>query len=114
MSEFLKRLRWAGFNVYVAGNMLVCSILFFGSAKPRETISGFIGRQIMTTDTKWIRDVLIFFARGIDSVFREPGHCGETAISEEHMRWELYPQQSVEVQHEQATKSAVDRNVQVG
>lgn len=111
--KFLLGLKRAGFNVYVALNMLICSVLFFGASKPRETLSGFVGRTFMLVAVrlaKWegegvqksakyvvlntLAYGLLGLARSIDWAFREVGHCGETAEAEYVMRQELYPEES--------------------
>lgn len=81
------KVRSVFFNIYIALNMLLCSILFAGFSKPRETVSGFIGRKALLGNT-----VALYVARAIDFCYpREAAHCGETAIAEDNMRHELYP-----------------------
>jgi len=85
--KVLGALKGAGFNVYVAGNMLVCSILFFGFSHPRETLSGFIGRRALMGSS-----FFLYVAKAVDKMYRDsPAHCGETALAEDNMRCELYP-----------------------
>lgn len=97
-------LKSALFNLYVACNMLLCSVLFIGFSKPRETISGFLGRTfgnlaVSTTQYKgwklYAMRALAYTLFGactfIDWCFGERGHCGETAMAEDVMRQELYP-----------------------
>lgn len=75
------------FNLYVAVNMLLCAVIFFPWAQPRETISGFLGRMTFKQHYwAW------FCAKLVDKLyFWEEAHCGETAISENEARLALYP-----------------------
>lgn len=83
-----RRVRESAFNVYVAVNMLICSILFVGQSYPRETLSGFIGRRALMGSSFFLH-----IAKAIDKLYRnEPAHCGETALAEDNMRCELYPE----------------------
>jgi hypothetical protein len=83
-------IRAATFNFYVAGNMLFCATLFMGLSKTRETVSGFIGRKALMGSR-----IALFIAHVVDWITGDPGHCGETAIAEDMMRSELYPEQVV-------------------
>lgn len=70
---------------YVVGNMLICSLLFFPWARPRETISGLIGRWSYE-DGRRGRFARIA-ARVIDFMyFWEPDHCRITAAQEAEAR----------------------------
>jgi hypothetical protein len=82
--KYIKRIL---FNVYVAVNMLIASVIFFPWVYPRETISGFLGRKAFERVY-----VALCAARFIDFFYRsEAAHCGETALSEAEAREELYP-----------------------
>lgn len=109
--KYWKAFKSALFNVYVACNMLLCSVLFVGLSKPRETISGFVGRSFgelanhLAKRTDYgsfkhkvltaIAYGLLYLAQFIDWCFGERGHCGETALAEDNMRSELYPEDEV-------------------
>lgn len=83
-----KRLKSAGFNIYISGNMFVCAVLFSFWSKPRETISGFVGRQALMGSS-----AALHAAKAIDKLYRnEPAHCGETALAEDEARFVLYPE----------------------
>lgn len=85
---FALALKAVGFNIYVAVNMLLCSIIFVGQSYPRETLSGFIGRRALSGSS-----FFLYLAQAIDKLYRnEPAHCGETALAEDNMRCELYPE----------------------
>lgn len=85
------RLKSAGFNFCIAGNMLLCATLFAPWSKPRETISGFVGRQALMGSATALR-----VAKTIDSWYKnEPAHCGETALAEDEARFVLYPDDQV-------------------
>lgn len=74
------------FNVYVALNMALCSILLAPLALPRETISGLLGRYKRTSRAA------AFFASGVDALyFWEKDHCAEVAKLEARAREILYP-----------------------
>lgn len=105
------------FNIYIALNMLFCAVFFAPWAKPRETVSGFIGRKAMLGN-QWF----IYLAKSIDWVFREPGHCGEAAFAEAYAYDELYPEQmraempanapiQVETQEPESLQAAIDRGI---
>lgn len=85
----MKRLKSILFNIWVAVDMLLCAVLLapFGSL-PRETISGFIGRQALMN-----KKPMIVIAKTIDWFARERGHCGETAMAESEAYDYLYPEQ---------------------
>lgn len=85
----IKRLKSILFNIWVAVDMLLCAVLLapFGSL-PRETISGFIGRQALMN-----KKPMIVVAKTIDWFARERGHCGETAMAESDAYDYLYPEQ---------------------
>lgn len=74
------------FNVYVAVNMALCSILLAPWALPRETISGLLGRY------KPSSRVAQAFAVVVDALyFWEKDHCVEVALAEARAREILYP-----------------------
>jgi len=77
------------FNLYVALNMLLCAVLFAPWSKPRETTSGFIGRQVLFEQNK----LALPFAYAIDWLTRDRGHCGDTAFAEAEAYDHLYPEQ---------------------
>lgn len=79
------------FNVYVSLNMLTCAVVFAPWARPRETVSGLLGRWTQQ-ETGWkarAGRVLGAVVNGI--YFWEPNHCVEVAIVEEKAREILYP-----------------------
>lgn len=88
--KFVKVVKAIGFNFYVALSMITCATIFAGFSKPRETISGFVGRQALMGSY-----FFLYLARAIDWLFGEPGHCGEAVIAEYTMRAELYPEDVV-------------------
>ena len=91
--HFLKRAKFAWFNIYVATNMLLCATLLVPWALPRETLSGFIGRRALLGS-----EVFLSIAKWVDSFYpNSPAHCGETAMAEDHMRSELYPDVGVDL-----------------
>lgn len=70
------------FNVYVACNMLLCAVLMLGTSRPRETISGWIGRTL--EPKSWL-------VRIVDAIyFWEPDHCHVTAEQEAEARKALH------------------------
>jgi hypothetical protein len=82
-----QRLKSAAFNLWVASNMFLCAVLFSFWAKPRETLSGFIGRRALMGST-----IALYAARAIDRLYsNETAHCGETALAEDEARFVLYP-----------------------
>ena len=79
------------FNVYVATNMLICSVLFAPWALPRETVSGLLGRWISTERgvKRWTGLVLGYVVDRL--YFWEPDHCVSTYRLECKAREILYP-----------------------
>jgi hypothetical protein len=78
------------FVLYVALNMLICSIVFFPWALPRETISGLIGRWLMGTG--WKRTFAYYACVAVDKLyFWEPNHCAEVHCVEKRAHELLYP-----------------------
>lgn len=82
------------FNVYVALNMLLCSVLFCWCALPRETISGLVGRKTsfygycrlwqapIWRGARWVIDRLYSWERN---------HCELVRRQEMEARRALYP-----------------------
>ena len=70
-------MRSRGFRVYVALNMLLLSVLTAGACYPRETISGWCGRNRHRSAMARV------FGAGIDRLhFWEHGHCAHVARCE--------------------------------
>lgn len=70
---------------YVTGNMALCALLLFPIARPRETISGLVGRYALEGSR-----VAMAVAAVIDFVyFWEPNHCRFTAGQEANARQAL-------------------------
>lgn len=79
------------FVLYVNLNILACSILFIAWAKPRETISGLMGRWA-TTEEGWKRGFAGAAAWMIDCLYWwDRDHCRENARQEAEARKALYP-----------------------
>jgi hypothetical protein len=79
------------FVIYVATNMLLCSLVFFAWALPRETISGLLGRW-KETGTPVQRIVGFVLGAVVDRIyFWEPNHCVEVYRCELKARQMLYP-----------------------
>jgi hypothetical protein len=79
------------FNIYVACNMLVCSIVFAPWALPRETVSGLLGRWA-STERGLKRRFGMCAGSVVDVIyFWEPNHCYETFKIERKAREILYP-----------------------
>lgn len=77
------------FNVYVALNMLLCSILFFPWALPRETICGLMGRWLNETGRK--RDLAKALVPFLDRYFHSSDEpCSRIAEQEARIREILY------------------------
>lgn len=78
------------FIVYLACNMLVCSVVFAPWALPRETVSGLLGRWQSERGAK--RLVSQIGSAIADAIyFWEPDHCRQTYLSEQRAREVLYP-----------------------
>lgn len=92
LMHVLLRVKFAAFNVYVAGNMLLCALVFLPWSLPRETFSGFIGRRALLGSSAFLN-----IAKWVDKMYDEPAHCGETALAEDQMRSELYPDVGVDL-----------------
>ena len=74
--------------IYLSLNMLLCSLLFFPWAQPRETISGLTGRWL-TEGKSWQIACASFLVKPIDKAHYS-GHCVSTYIYEKAMRVGLY------------------------
>lgn len=89
-------MRWLGsriFVVYVALNMLVCSILFFPWARPRETVSGLTGRWLLTNQSGWKYKFARYARSVIHAIyFWEPEHCDLVHDVEAEAHKVLYPE----------------------
>lgn len=100
----------AAFNIYVALNMLLCAVVFFGCGKPRETISGLTGRKVgayrvealehlaSVPDSRyppfwcfvfWLLWTALEVAVNL-LYWWEPYHCQMVARDEKRARYELY------------------------
>lgn len=78
------------FNIYVACNMLLCSVLFAPWALPRETISGLLGRWV-TTVSGLRQKIGLCLGFLVDRLyFWEPNHVVETFKVEAKAREVLY------------------------
>lgn len=76
------------FALYLALNMLLCSLI--PGAKPRETISGLMGRWY-ETGNKAQREIAALMTILIDCIYTwEPDHCAEVAKVEREARAVLY------------------------
>lgn len=84
----MERLKNWLFNVYLAFNMLFCAVLAFGVSRPRETISGCLGRtKKLATERGKRRPIIAFFNALVDRLyFWEPNHCRVTAEMEAKAR----------------------------
>ncbi len=78
--------------LYLVVNMTICALIFMPWAKPRETISGLLGRWSMTEGgLKW------WFGWAASAVvdwiyFWEPDHCASVYVVENAARAVLYPE----------------------
>lgn len=85
--RFLSRV----FVIYVAVNMLLCSVLFAPWALPRETISGLLGRWIVV-EHGFKRSFAVVAGAIVDTIyFWEPNHCVAVYDCEQKAREVLYP-----------------------
>ena len=84
----LQRAKTTIYVIYLTLNMLLCALLFFPWALPRETVSGLTGRWL-TDGKKWQIACASFFVKPIDWA-HEPGHCIDTYLREQAMRAVLY------------------------
>lgn len=76
------------FTIYLALNMALCSLI--PGAKPRETVSGLMGRWY-ATDNKAQREIAALMTILIDLIyFFEPDHCAEVYRLEDEARRVLY------------------------
>jgi hypothetical protein len=86
------RILRALFVVYVAINMLACSVVFCFWAVPRETISGFMGRKVsLTAKGTWQHGLARIGEWIVNRIyFWEPNHCVEVYKQEKQARAALY------------------------
>jgi hypothetical protein len=89
----MKRLKLTVFNLYIALNMLTCAIVFAPWALPRETISGFMGRTLMSSvPGTWKCLLAAIGCNVIDWLyFWEEDHCFMVFKDEAEARAGLYP-----------------------
>jgi hypothetical protein len=79
------------FVVYVASNMLLCSLIFFPWARPRETVSGLVGRWCRT-EGGWKLAFAKRVAPAVNWLYSfEPNHCIVTHEVEHEAHTVLYP-----------------------
>lgn len=79
------------FVVYIACNMLLCSLVFLPWAKPRETISGILGRWRLT-GFGWKQSFGYVVGSIVDRLyFWDVNHCETVYQMEEEARRALYP-----------------------
>jgi hypothetical protein len=79
------------FVIYVALNMAACALVFAPWAYPRETISGLLGRWLVT-EIGWKRAFASVASRIVDAVyFWEVDHCRGVFQVERDAREILYP-----------------------
>lgn len=82
------------FNVYVALNMLLCSVAFFWCALPRETISGLVGRKVRhyVLERPWQSRAWRGAQAVVNTIYWwEADHCNLVALQERDARAALYP-----------------------
>lgn len=87
-TTIVRRLKKTVYVIYLPLNILLCSLLLFPWAQPRETISGITGRWLMDGN-RWQIGAARIVAPVIDG-WHEPGHCVETFRLEKAMRVALY------------------------
>jgi hypothetical protein len=81
----------SAFTLYVATNMSVCAIIFMPWAKPRETISGLLGRW-RDTETGWKQRFAARACPVVDFLYWwDKDHCREVFRVEHEARLVLYP-----------------------
>lgn len=84
-------LKRAAFVLYVSLNMLVCAVVFLPWALPRETISGLLGRWLLT-QAGWKLRFARVAVMVVDRIyFWETNHCAEVFLCEDEARRTLYP-----------------------
>lgn len=87
VARFVRQL----FVIYVACNMLVCTVVFAPWALPRETVSGILGRW-KSIESGWKAMFGKVGAAMVDLIyFWEPNHCVEVFLVEQRAREILYP-----------------------
>lgn len=82
------------FCVYICLNMLTAALLFFPWILPRETISGFVGRQWLHSKEDSLHEFWFMILCALINLlyFWEPNHCVEVYRSEHEARKVLYPE----------------------
>ena len=88
LTAILQRAKTTIYVIYLSLNTLLCALMFFPWAQPRETISGITGRWL-TDGKKWQIACASFFVKPIDWA-HETGHCVDTYLREQAMRAALY------------------------
>lgn len=84
-------LKASAFTLYVATNMSVCAIVFMPWAKPRETVSGLLGRW-RDTESGWKRAFALRACPVVDWLYWwDADHCREVFRLENDARRILYP-----------------------
>ena len=85
------RLKSCAFTIYVAANMSVCAIVFIPWAKPRETVSGLLGRW-RETEMGWKARFAEVACPIVDRLYWwDKNHCAEVFRLEHEAREVLYP-----------------------
>lgn len=88
LTAIFKRAKMTVYVIYLSLNTLLCSLLFFPWAQPRETISGITGRWLIEGET-WQIACASFLVKPIDWAHR-PNHCVDTYLAEQAMQTALY------------------------
>ena len=88
----MKRLKCSLWTVYIAINMLLTSILFFGIARHRESFSSLVGRYARQGNYLALIVEIIVNALHLDEV----DHCRVTAADEDEVRRVWYNQEDWE------------------
>lgn len=92
----MRYLRGRVFCLYICINMGLCAIVFLPWVKPRETISGLVGRWYIMSDSGSFSEGCAYCLKVlIDAIyFWEFEHCVEVYKSEHLARKALYPEHS--------------------
>lgn len=85
----MKRLRRSLWTVYIAINMLLTSILFFGIARHRESFSSLVGRYARKGNPVALVAEIIVNALHLNEI----DHCRVTAADEDAVRRVWYGQE---------------------
>lgn len=82
----------AAYSLFLAMNMLACAVLFFPWCLHRETLSGFVGRmRYHKLSPRWCSDLFALPELVINLLYiSEYDHCKVTWKQEDHLRCELY------------------------